>query len=247
MMELTHRLAVTKLGDGQADGVSEEERQAIGEWAARLSNGQVHRLWQLLLKGYDEVRGAPDPLVAAQMALLRVLHAAEMPDPGKLARAIEQAAANGLSGAASAPATAGQGGAPSASMPSPEIEWSILCDRVEQEGLLRVGQIMRDWVRIIELRHGRLVFTTSDDFLEDVVPDLRDALLRATDERWEVERGQGEAAPSLREREEAAKAAELERIRNHPLVKSALAAFPGAEFANEEDAPVGDRNWGRRA
>jgi DNA polymerase-3 subunit gamma/tau len=64
--------------------------------AARLSVGQVHRLWQLLLKGYDEVRGAPDPLVAAQMALLRVLHAADLPDPGKLAEQLGQLAASGM-------------------------------------------------------------------------------------------------------------------------------------------------------
>ena len=52
--------------------------------------GALHRLWQLLLKGHDEVRAAPDPLVAAQMALLRVLHAADLPDPGTLAKKLEE-------------------------------------------------------------------------------------------------------------------------------------------------------------
>ena len=87
LMELTHRIAVTQIGGAGADAPTQEERQAIEEWAARLSAGQVHRLWQLLLKGHEEVRGAPDPLVAAQMALLRVLHAADLPDPGTLAEA----------------------------------------------------------------------------------------------------------------------------------------------------------------
>jgi DNA polymerase-3 subunit gamma/tau len=245
MMELTHRIAVTQVGEGDAEGITEEEKNAIGEWANKLSAGQVHRLWQLLLKGHDEVRGAPDPLVAAQMALLRVLHAADMPDPGKLEKLLKDAAAAGATAAAQAPA--GGGGAPSANMPGAEIEWSILCDRVEQEGLLRVAQIMRDWVRVIELREGHLRYSTSDELQEDVTPDLRDALLRATGNRWDVARGQGEGLPSLREREELAKAEELERMRNHPLVKAALTTFPEAEILEDGDAPVGNRNWGKRA
>src|SRR5690606_37887924 len=73
LMELAHRIAVAQIGGAGADGPTAEERQAIEQWASQLSAGQVHRLWQLLLKGHEEVRGAPDPLVSAQMALLRVL------------------------------------------------------------------------------------------------------------------------------------------------------------------------------
>src|SRR6478736_5835679 len=100
LMELTHRIAVTQIGGVGADAPTQEERQAIEDWAARLSPGQVHRLWQLLLKGHEEVRAAPDPLVAAQMALLRVLHASDLPDPGKLVQQLEQLAANGVAAAA---------------------------------------------------------------------------------------------------------------------------------------------------
>ena len=56
------------------------------ELAARLSWGNLHRLWQLLLKGLEDVRIAPDPQEAATMALLRLIHAAEMPDPSALGR-----------------------------------------------------------------------------------------------------------------------------------------------------------------
>ncbi len=251
MMELSHRIAVAQLGMG-ADGVSEEEKQALTEWAARLSVGQVHRLWQLLIKGYDEVRTAPDPLVAAQMALLRVLHASELPDPGTLEKLLKDAAERGLSAPATGPAAgpaAGSADGPAAGAAASTVaahtdaamEWSILCDRVEQEGLLRVGQIMRDWVQVIDLSPGTLSFTTPAEFAEDILPDLRDALLRATGERWEVARGQGAAQPSLREREETARAAETLRIRKHPLVQSALAAFPGAELV-EDSADVSRAN-----
>ncbi|WP_298196225.1 DNA polymerase III subunit gamma/tau, partial [Novosphingobium sp.] len=92
-MELVHRITVAQVGRTWAEAISAEERAAIDGWAAQLSAGQLHRLWQLLLKGHDEVRTAPDPLIAAQMALLRVLHAADMPDPGQLVRKLEHLAA----------------------------------------------------------------------------------------------------------------------------------------------------------
>src|SRR6188768_606508 len=103
LMELVHRIAVTQVGRAGADAPTQEERQAIEDWAERLSAGQVHRLWQLLLKGYEEVRGAPDPLVSAQMALLRVLHATDLPDPGKLAEELGQMAQNTVAAPAAAP------------------------------------------------------------------------------------------------------------------------------------------------
>ena len=57
-MGLVHRITVCQLGKAAAQSASAEERAAITGWAQRLSPGQLHRLWQLLLKGYEEVRGA---------------------------------------------------------------------------------------------------------------------------------------------------------------------------------------------
>jgi DNA polymerase-3 subunit gamma/tau len=240
LMELTHKIAVTQIGRAGADAPTQEERQAIEEWAARLSVGQVHRLWQLLLKGHDEVRGAPDPLVAAQMALLRVLHASDLPDPGKLAEQLGQIAANSI---AVAPAASGE----PAPAPVTRVDWRELCEQVDRAGMLRVAGTMRDWLRVIDLAPGRLVYAPAPGLAGDPAAELRDALFRATGERWQVERGEGAGAPTLREQAEAAKAAETERIRNNPLVAAAFAAFPEAEMVEGDDAPDGDRNWSKRA
>ncbi len=240
LMELTHRIAVTQVGGAGADAPTLEERQAIEEWAGRLSAGQVHRLWQLLLKGHEEVRGAPDPLVSAQMALLRVLHAADLPDPGKLVKQLGELAAT-----ASAQQAA-NGGAPSPA-PVARVDWAELCEQVDRAGMLRVAGLMRDWVRVVELAPGRLVYSLTPGLSDDPSADLRDALLKATGTRWQVERGTGEGAPSLRELAEAAKQAEAERIRRNPLVEAAFEAFPNAEFVSEDEAPRGERNWSKRA
>jgi DNA polymerase-3 subunit gamma/tau len=243
LMDLVHRIAVTQVGGAGADGPTAEERQAIEDWAGRLSPGQVHRLWQLLLKGHDEVRGAPDPLVSAQMALLRMLHAADLPDPGMLARRIEEA---GARAAAQAPIAAAGGGDAAPVSHAPALDWADLCDQVDHAGMLRVAGVMRDWVRVIELAPGRLVYAPAPGFSADPASELRDALLKVTGVRWQIERGQGTGTPTLREQAEALQEAAVERIRSTPLVQAALAAFPDAEFVEEPEAAGGkDRNWSR--
>jgi DNA polymerase-3 subunit gamma/tau len=244
MMELAHRITVAQIGGNAADAATQEEREDLERWAGNLSPGQLHRLWQLLLKGHDEVRKAPDPLVAAQMALLRVLHAAEMPDPGTLAKTLETMAANGV--AAAPAASQGSNGA-SASSPLSLDSWQRLVERVDQSGALRVAQVMRDWLRVIELAPGKLVYEVAPGLGEDPAPEVRDALLKATGERWQVGAGTGASLPTLREQAEAAKAAEDARIRSAPLVEAVFAAFPGAELVDDAEGAQGNRNWNKRA
>jgi DNA polymerase-3 subunit gamma/tau len=169
-----------------------------------------------------------------------------MPDPGTLAKTLESMASNGVAAAAAAPNGSNGAGATSAASFTAE-DWRRLVDRVDQSGALRVAQTMRDWIRPIELASGKLVYELAPGLGEDPGPELRDALLKATGERWQVFAGTGDALPTLRERAEAAKAAEDQRIRNAPLVKAAFEAFPGAELVDESEAPKGERDWNRRA
>jgi DNA polymerase-3 subunit gamma/tau len=237
LMDLTHRVTLAQVSGTEPDAPAEEERVALGDFAARLGAGELHRLWQLLLKGHDEVRTGPDPLVSLQMALLRILHAAQMPDPGKLAKRIEELAASGLAAPAPAAASAGEGAAPApatSAAAAPAQDWAALVDAVDAAGQLRVAQMMRDRVRVIELGPERLVYEQADNFPDDPAPDIREALFKVTGKRWLVERGTGPSQPSLREAAATEAAAEDQRIRSDPLVQAALAAFPEAELLGTE-------------
>ena len=244
VMSLINRATVAQISGTVEDAATAEEREALQGWARALSPGQLHRLWQLLLKGHDEVRSAPDPLVAAQMALLRVMHASDMPDPGELARRLEAAAAqapvlqvNAVGGAGPAVAVA--------------PDWEALVERVEAEGQLRVAQVMRDWVRVVSLVQGELRFALVPGYPGDPAPELRDALLKATGERWQIIRIEGDAgAPSLREAADAKAASAAAALRRDPIVEAAFAAFPGAELIDDEDGSPparADRNRRDRA
>ncbi len=54
---------------------------------AELGWAAIHRLWQMLLKGLQDVQAAPDPQEAATMALLRLIHAADCPTRRRCSRA----------------------------------------------------------------------------------------------------------------------------------------------------------------
>ena len=237
-LELAHRITVCQLGKSGADAASAEERDAIEGWAQSLSAGQLHRLWQLLLKGHDEVRGAPDPLIAAKMALLRVQHASDLPDPGTLAKHLEELAAR-------SPAAAPAGtSAAAAAAPAPVgMDWPALINTVEQSGQLRMAQVMHDWVRVAELSADELTYALVPGYPGDPSSELRDALLRATGTRWQVTRIEGEAAPALRESVEAAAESAREAMLRDPLVEAAFAAFPNAELLDAEPRAAQGAKW----
>ena len=102
LLETVHGVTRAKAGGRVDPALSVEEREASADWASRLGYATLHRLWQLLLKGHGEVIAAALPQEAAEMALLRVLHAGQMPDPQELLRRLE----TGEAGASAAPSPA---------------------------------------------------------------------------------------------------------------------------------------------
>ncbi len=241
LMNLTNRITVCQVGGSGADAPTAEERDVIEEWAGRLAPGQLHRLWQLLLKGYDEVRAAPDPLVAAQMALLRALHASDMPDPGTLAKTLEDMAAR----AAAAPAAQGAAG------PDPvapvALDWVKLVDGIENKiGRLQLASQLKMQARPVEVIEGHLTYAQAPGFADDFAPDLRQALLDLTGQRWQVDRVAEGGAPTIFEQQQSERDAADAKLRAHPMVEATFAAFPDAELVSHEDT-AGSPPWRNRA
>jgi DNA polymerase-3 subunit gamma/tau len=88
LLETTHfltRLRVAPGAEGFFDGGSAEAKRAA-EMAAKLSVPSLTRAWQMLLKGLFEVRDATRPMQAAEMALIRLAYAADLPPTDKLVR-----------------------------------------------------------------------------------------------------------------------------------------------------------------
>jgi DNA polymerase-3 subunit gamma/tau len=67
------------------------ERTRGREMAEKLAVASLARIWQMLLKGLGEVNASPAPLAAAEMALVRLAYAAELPAPAELVRRLSAA------------------------------------------------------------------------------------------------------------------------------------------------------------
>ena len=71
--------------------VSEIERERAQEFADKLSLGVLARTWQILLKGVEDVKDSPRPLASAEMALIRLAYASDLPSPEETIRKLSQA------------------------------------------------------------------------------------------------------------------------------------------------------------
>jgi DNA polymerase III subunit gamma/tau len=88
LADAVHAVTLVKAaGEGSADPASSEaERARAANLAARLPMPSLARAWQMLLKGHEEVRASSRPLAAADMVLVRLAYASDLPPPGELAR-----------------------------------------------------------------------------------------------------------------------------------------------------------------
>ncbi len=107
LLDLTHWLTRVKITPAVADDpvVPEAERVLGRKLAEGLSMAALARAWQMLLKGLSEVQGAPQPMQAAEMVLVRLAYASGLPSPAELVQRIEAEGAGAPAPAqASAPA-----------------------------------------------------------------------------------------------------------------------------------------------
>jgi DNA polymerase-3 subunit gamma/tau len=235
LLEAVHGITRAKVGGADDRAQSVEEREAYAEWAGRLSHAAVHRLWQMLLKGLAEVQTAPMPLEAAEMALLRVIHASELPDPGTLLERLaggEGGAVRSSSPAAAAPAPR----APAASAPAAPATFLDLVVLLKGSGKQPwLAQQLEDDFRLVAYAPPTLLLqsakTRDSAVVDQTLGKLRLALAGLFGEKWRVEISDGEAQPTIGEQEKAAEQRRRQSVLDTPLVKAAFEAFPGAELA----------------
>lgn len=245
LLSLSHQVTLIKVGRASDPTLSEEARQQFSDWSEQLSYPVLHRLWQLLLKGYQEVQQAHLPREACEMALLRILCAADMPDPGKLAKMLEQ---GGLT-TASAPEV--QQSAPpvaepvAQAAPAPAIaqepQASALPNKFAEvvKTVGRVSAVLESILiadmRLISLEAPKLVYQPARPIADADIRKIADALKQQTGQDWTISEGQGEAQPSLVEQEQQTRDAERQAILDAPMVKAAFEAFPDAILLEDDD------------
>ncbi len=223
LMESLHSATRAKAGATPDALQSAEERETAEQMAAALTWGTIHRLWQMLLKGLQDVDVAPDPREAAEMALLRLIHAADMPDPASLIARLTGEGA--VTVGAAAPAASGQG--TTARIPA---DFTALVKAVERSGKHLLAQQLHDQVGVVRYAPPELALKPMRPLGADWSRDLALALKAATGASWQVTLSDEQGEPSLLDQEKIAEERVRAGVLADPNVQAVMDAFPDAEL-----------------
>lgn len=252
LAEFVHYVTRLKLAPGlpAEASVSQEEAAKGRAFAGALGVQALSRAWQIIMAGLAEVRESPRPLAAADMVLVRIAHAADLPPLDDVLRRLSSVGPDGGGPRAPLSAPSAGGGAsaalraqaaPQPIAPQPRTEAS-LAPRVQIarfEDLVALAQTNRDIqlrialerdVRLVRFERGAIEFALAEGGSPQLAAHLMRRLQEWTGERWLVAISSSQGAPTLRERQDERDRVRAIGVRADPLVRSVLERFPGAEI-----------------
>jgi DNA polymerase-3 subunit gamma/tau len=263
LLELSHFVTRLKLAPeaGIGDPLEEGERERARPLAAALSMPVLARVWQMLLKGLEEVQAAPSPAQAAQMVLVRLAYVADLPAPADLVRALSggppssQPSVERTLGVSPAPPLRESGrdargpalaAAPvlvaASPEPAPNAPPTALLDPVPQSFAETVALFdkrreaviaahLKANVHLVSFEVGRIEMRPTEAAPSNLTNQLGILLSEWTGTRWIVAISQAAGMPSLVEEEARRASALRHEVAAHPLVRAVLETFPGATIA----------------
>ncbi len=269
LLETTHFLTRVKVAPGAEgffDGGSTEAARAV-TMAGKLTVPALTRAWQMLLKGLIEVRDAANAFPAAEMALVRLAHAADLPPTERLVRNLRDTESASAAPQALPPRGQGSGPLPRAQMTTrasedpmprreeiaasapiasaPAMELRTLEQIValaKDRGARLLATQLESNVHLVSLERSRIEFRPNAQAPKTLANDLAQRLRDWTGERWIVTLASDGGALTLAEQRLAADRAKKDAVSQEPFVRAVLDAFPGAEIVavreREELPPV---------
>ncbi|MGO9740720.1 MAG: DNA polymerase III subunit gamma/tau [Roseiarcus sp.] len=255
LAEFCHLVTRLKIAPAALEdpAISELERKRASEMARALAMGPLSRAWQVLLKGVDDVKDSPRPLASAEMALIRLAYAADLPSPEEALRKLAEApdspprAPSGGPAGGSAGGPSGGGSArASPALTAPAAESPAGLPRLERfEDVVALARARRDLplvraleydVRLSRFEFGRIEFSLVEGASPALAQTLSQKLGEWTGARWMIALVKGATQPTIQETAEAKASARLEGVAGHPLVQKVMERFPGARIVDVRGA-----------
>ncbi len=244
------RIAAT--GEAGA-GVSETERERAGALASRIGVAKLARAWQMLLKGLEEVARAPNALAAAEMVLIRLSHAADLPPPDKLIRELSGPGAatrtnheqkQNESASARVHDSSRAESAPTAmpvntdSAPPSLKSFEDVAALAGKHRDIKLKLALEESVRLVSFRPGHIALNLLDGAPRDLPGKLGDKLNAWTGERWMVSLSDQPGEPTLGSKRRGQEAAIRAQVEQHPLVRQVFQYFPSAEIVGVSELEI---------
>lgn len=258
LVDFTHLVTRIKVVPASADDVSltPEERSRGSELAQKLAMRVLTRTWQILFKGHEEVGRAGNGLQAAEMVLIRLAHAADLPTPDDLIARLSNQPASSAPAPSSAgrplPGGSGGGGGGGSSASAMRIASSqpraVAQSEPQAQGqpsptsyaeLIELARLRRDILVVTALEQSLRPVSMTDGRLDvALVPGADAGIIQVlsaklklwTGKHWMVSVNSSAAVvPTIREQRDQARADMTAEAKTDPLVQAILSQFPGAE------------------
>lgn len=259
LAEITHWVSIIKITPDAADDptIGPDERTRGLAMAEKLPMRVMTRMWQMLLKALEEVAIAPNAMMAAEMAVIRLTHVADLPTPDDLVRKLQDATPP-PSGDGGRPApSAGQSTEARSQTPAPthsgpsghsahsaQTAVAIAADDslarfATFESVVALIRKHRDakllmdvesGVKLVSYAPGRIEFEQAPDAARDLAQRLGARLQAFTGNRWAVSVTGSGGAPTIAELRDKADVELREKAEKHPLVQAVLMQFPTARI-----------------
>lgn len=249
LLDFTHLL--TKI---RAVPKTKAEDKRIAALASELSMPTLGRTWQILLKGLNEVQSAPAPHAAAEMIIIRLAYAADLPDPADLVRKLKNQPAGAPAQqtmTASAPSSSAapreyastartsKGSTQAALAPEPQTvtEHAVrnledIVSLLEEAGEVMLSAQIYQFAHLVKLEEGRLEIRQHEHAPPKLAQELGPLLTKLTGRRWMVSISGLPGEPTLADKHRGARAVELADAAALPGVAQILALFPGAQLTD---------------
>ena len=253
LADAVHAVTLVKAAGSSDPAASEAERASAADLAKRLSMPVLARAWQMLLKGQEEVKSSARPHAAADMVLVRLAYAADLPTPGDLMRRLGDSSGEAECAPRAmpskqaprepAPAMRQDAPPPRRREPSPVDEtedpapppqpslanpksFEEVVALAEEKRDLKLKHALSEQVRLVRFRPGHLELNPLGTAPKELGQDLMRKLKAWTGRVWIVALSGEEGAAPLGVQRREREAREIERIRDHPDGQAGAAAFP---------------------
>ncbi len=262
LAEIAHWVSVIKITPDAAEDptVGPDERIRGAQMAQDLPMRVLSRLWQMLLKSLEEVAMAPNAMMAAEMAVIRLTHVADLPSPEELVRKLDGMTPppTGPSGGAPRPAPATQTSAHSTT-PAPNHSgtdgtsasagntvlavandealaqyptFDHVVELIRRHRDVKLLVDIETGVRLAAYQPGRIEFVPSDSAPHDLAQKLGSRLQAWTGNRWAVTVVNDGGVQTIAEVRDAETNKLRQKATAHPLVQAVIAQFPKAKITD---------------
>ena len=221
--------------------IPEGERTGIKRLAENpLSH--LTRAWQILLKGLEEIRSAPNLDEAGSMILIRLGYSSNLPDPATLVKKIKASMDHPQNNKPKTELTN------SSNKDIKEIDntndsqqklnlenFEQLVELFRNKGELLIHAQLLSCVHLVSFEKGKLEIRISGNTDKSIAKDMSSHLKHWTGISWIVNLVEEKGSETLHEKKERILQEELESTKKTPEMEKVLKAFPNADLKSVKD------------